>query len=77
MFFSIVQCILSNNFSNSSSIICNVEITRSSSMLVFHFSKFILLIAHFSCRGMQNAACTTAVAPTPEIKQIIIIHNFK
>lgn len=41
-------------------------------MLVFHFSKFILLIAHFSCRGIQNAACTTAVAPTPAINNIYI-----
>lgn len=42
-----------------------IKLTSSSSMFVFHFSKFILLIAHFSCRGIQNAACTTAVAPTP------------
>lgn len=34
-------------------------------MDVFHFSKLIRLIAHFSLRGLQNAACTTAVAPTP------------
>lgn len=45
-------------------------------MLVFHFSRFILLIAHFSCRGMQNAACTTAVAPTPEIQYYNTVSKF-
>lgn len=35
-------------------------------MLVFHFSKLILLIAHFSLRDLQKAEWTTAVAPTPK-----------
>lgn len=37
-------------------------------MLVFHFSKFILFMAHFSDRGLQKAPWTTAVAPTPRIQ---------
>lgn len=36
-------------------------------MEVFHFSKLILLIAHFSFLALQNAPYTTAVAPTPEV----------
>lgn len=44
--------------------------TRSSSMLVWHFSRFIRLIATFSFLGAQYAAWTTAVAPLPEDKYI-------
>jgi hypothetical protein len=40
-------------------------------MLVFHFSKLIRLMAHFSLRALQKAECTTAVAPTP--KNTIVI----
>jgi hypothetical protein len=40
-------------------------LTNNSSMLVFHFSRFIRLMAHFSCLGLQKAPWTTAVAPTP------------
>lgn len=65
---SIYRCARSN-------IKITIKLTNNSSMFVFHFSKFILLIAHFSCRGMQNAACTTAVAPTPEFNKITIIIN--
>lgn len=35
-------------------------------MLVFHFSKLIFLMAHFSWRGLQYAQWTVAVAPTPK-----------
>lgn len=42
--------------------------TRSSSMLVWHFSRFIRLIATFSFLGAQYAAWTTAVAPLPKDK---------
>lgn len=41
-------------------------LTSNSSILVWHFSKLILFIATRSCRGLHNAACTTAVAPLPE-----------
>lgn len=44
-----------------------IELTSSSSMLVWHFSRFILFMATRSCRGTQRAACTTAVAPLPGI----------
>lgn len=44
-----------------------VELTNSSSMLVWHFSRFILFMATRSCLGIQRAACTTAVAPLPGI----------
>lgn len=37
-------------------------------MLVWHFSRFILFMATRSCLGVQRAACTTAVAPLPEIR---------
>lgn len=40
-------------------------LTNSSSMLVWHFSRLILLMATRSCRGLQSAAWTTAVAPLP------------
>lgn len=40
-------------------------LTSSSSILVFHFSRFILLMAHFSFRGIHSAEWTTAVAPIP------------
>lgn len=43
------------------------ELTNSSSMLVWHFSRFILFMATRSCLGIQRAACTTAVAPLPGI----------
>ena len=42
-----------------------LKLTNSSSTVVLHFSKLILLIAHFSFRGRHSAACTTAVAPAP------------
>lgn len=42
-----------------------IHITSSSSMLVWHFSRLILLIATFSFLGEQYAAWTTAVAPLP------------
>lgn len=38
----------------------------NSSIDVFHFSKLILFIAHFSFLGLQKALWTTAVAPTPK-----------
>lgn len=44
-----------------------IELTNSSSMLVWHFSRFILFMATRSCLGIQRAACTTAVAPLPGI----------
>lgn len=44
-----------------------VLLTNSSSMLVWHFSRLILFMATRSCLGVQRAACTTAVAPLPEI----------
>ena len=44
-------------------------LTVSSSIVVSHFSKLILLMAHCSLRGTQRAFCTKAVAPCP-IKQI-------
>ena len=44
-----------------------VMLTNSSSMLVWHFSRFILFMATRSCLGVQRAACTTAVAPLPGI----------
>ena len=34
-------------------------------MLVFHFSRLIRLMAHFSFLDLQKAEWTTAVAPTP------------
>lgn len=40
-------------------------------MLVFHFSRFIRFMAHFSLRGLQKAECTTAVAPTPTTRFLI------
>lgn len=43
-------------------------LTNSSSILVWHFSRLIRLMATFSFLGLQNAACTTAVAPLPEEK---------
>lgn len=44
-----------------------IVLTNSSSMLVWHFSRFILFMATRSCLGVQRAACTTAVAPLPGI----------
>lgn len=41
-------------------------LTSNSSILVWHFSRFILFMATRSCRGAHRAACTTAVAPLPE-----------
>jgi hypothetical protein len=46
----------------------NKLLANNSSMLVFHFSRFIRLIAHFSCLGLQKAPWTTAVAPTPTVQ---------
>jgi len=43
-----------------------LSLTKSSSTVVLHFSRLILLMATSSFRGLQNAACTTAVAPAPE-----------
>lgn len=43
-----------------------MTLTRSSSMLVFHFSRLIRLIAHLSFLGLQYAVWTVAVAPTPD-----------
>ena len=44
-------------------------------MDVFHFSKLILLMAHFSFLGLQYAEYTTAVAPTPSTNVKIL--NYK
>lgn len=44
-------------------------------MLVFHFSRFIRLMAHFSFRGLQNAECTTAVAPTPTQDILSVLYH--
>ena len=47
--------------------VCKFHVlTSSSSILVFHFSRFILLMAHFSLRGIHSAEWTTAVAPIPD-----------
>lgn len=42
------------------------ELTSNSSILVFHFSKLILLIAQNWFLGMHKALWTTAVAPIPK-----------
>lgn len=42
------------------------SLTRSSSMLVWHFSRLMRFMATFSFLGLQYAAWTTAVAPLPE-----------
>lgn len=44
-------------------------------MLVFHFSRLIRLMAHFSLRDLQKAECTTAVAPTPTNTMIVISYQ--
>lgn len=49
-----------------------IWLTNNSSIEVFHFSKLIRFIAHFSCRGMHKALWTTAVAPTPAKVHLII-----
>ena len=46
-------------------------LTSNSSTVVLHFSRFILLIAQYSCRGLHTAACTTAVAPAPTRRQCL------
>lgn len=48
-----------------------IGLTNNSSMLVWHFSRFILFMATRSCLGVQRAACTTAVAPLPGIKTTV------
>lgn len=40
-------------------------LTNSSSILVWHFSRLIRLMATRSCLGLHRAAWTTAVAPLP------------
>lgn len=59
-------------------LLCSVVcLTRSSSILVWHFSRLMRLMATFSFRGKQYAAWTTAVAPLPKTeKQHIIILDF-
>lgn len=54
-----------NNTQNNKPIF--IVLANSSSMLVWHFSRFILFMATRSCLGVQRAACTTAVAPLPGI----------
>jgi len=41
------------------------NLTRSSSTVVLHFSRFIRFTAHFSFLGLHIALWTTAVAPEP------------
>ena len=45
-------------------------LTSSSSMLVWHFSRFIRLMAARSCRGEQRVACTIAETPLSGISSM-------
>lgn len=66
--WTVSQAPVTQNEKNHLFIVFIDGLTNNSSILVWHFSRFILFMATRSCLGVHRAACTTAVAPLPEIQ---------